>query len=237
MDAPLAAHDMLRAFSPPFLHPLRTRTSSNRARARADTLLSFLAVRFMQVDTLHAAGPAARVPSRIGKETEAVLGATHPNGTTIKAIEEAAQAEELAKAAEKDVTDDGFDKDHELTYGPRRTAVLFLFLVLVGALVWGFFRWRSGRRREKYRRLKGKGKAKTRASRAIRLEQNDESSAEVSSEAEARGRGYRDRPPVPIEAQTAPVFDVGEEDDFDEESDEDPDSQGDLGKPASNPWV
>jgi len=187
----------------------------------------------MQVDTLHAAGPAARVPSRIGKETEAVLGATHPNGTTVKAIAEAAKAKELAEAAEKDVTEDGFDKDHELTYGPRRTAVLFLFLIIVGVAVWTFFRWRSGRRREKYRKLKGKG-------RAIRLEHGNESRADLSGAArEAGTRRYQDRPPpAPVEpVETVPVFDVGEEDDYDEDSDDDPESQGDLGKAASNPWV
>lgn len=186
----------------------------------------------MQVDTLHAAGPAARVPSRIGQETEAVLGATHPNGTTIKAVEEAAKAKELAEAAEKDVTEDGFDKDHELTYGPRRTAVLFLFLIIVVLVVWAFFRWRSGRRREKYRKLKGKG-------RAIRLEHGNQSRSDLSAAArDAGARKYENRPPAPIEpVETVPMFDVGEEDDYDDESDDDPEVQGDLGKAASNPWV
>lgn len=186
----------------------------------------------MQVDTLHAAGPAARVPSRIGKETEAVLGATHPNGTTLQAVDEAAKAKELAQAAEKDVTEDGFDKDHELTYGPRRSAVLFLFLVIVVLAVWAFFRWRSGRRREKYRKLKGKG-------RAIRLEHGNGSRADLSEAArEAGARKYQDRPPAPPEpVETVPVFDVGDEDDYDDESEDDPESQGDLGKAASNPWV
>ncbi|KAL8283118.1 hypothetical protein RQP46_005896 [Phenoliferia psychrophenolica] len=115
-------------------------------------------LRFMGVDTLHAAGHAAKVPSRLGKETEAVLGATQPDGSTLKGNEAAAAAANGDKdTATKDVTLDGFDKDHELRYGPRRTAVLFLLLAVVGVGIWLFFRWRSGRRQDRFRRMKGKG--------------------------------------------------------------------------------
>lgn len=40
-------------------------------------------LRFIGVDLLGAAGPAAQVPSRVGDEQEAVLGETHPNGTAV----------------------------------------------------------------------------------------------------------------------------------------------------------
>lgn len=40
-------------------------------------------LRFLGVDLLGAAGPAAQVPSRVGNEQEAVLGETHPNGTAV----------------------------------------------------------------------------------------------------------------------------------------------------------
>lgn len=40
-------------------------------------------LRFLEVDLLGAAGPAAQVPSRVGDEQEAVLGETHPNGTAV----------------------------------------------------------------------------------------------------------------------------------------------------------
>jgi hypothetical protein len=101
------------------------------------------------------------VPSRIGSETEAVLGATHPNGTTIKEIEEAARLEaELAAHGGVDgqglggsgggsgggartVTEDGFDKEHEARYGPRRTAVLFLSICGVAFALWALLRWRG----------------------------------------------------------------------------------------------
>lgn len=40
-------------------------------------------LRFLGVDLLGAAGPAAQVPSKVGDEQEAVLGETHPNGTAV----------------------------------------------------------------------------------------------------------------------------------------------------------
>ncbi|KAK4049619.1 Cell death protease [Microbotryomycetes sp. JL221] len=43
-------------------------------------------LRFVGVDLLGAAGPAAQVPSRVGDEQEAVLGSTHPNGTAVTPV-------------------------------------------------------------------------------------------------------------------------------------------------------
>ncbi|KAM0793260.1 hypothetical protein ACM66B_000722 [Microbotryomycetes sp. NB124-2] len=238
-DQPLAAHDML--------------------------------IRFMQVDTLHAAGSAARIPSRIGKETEAVLGATHPNGTTIKEVEEAARLEQELKnqgssgsgnggggvsGGLDDLTEDGYDKDHELIYGPRRTAVLFLLIVTIVLVLWGVLKWRSVKRRERYRKLKGKG-------RAIRLEeQSDESGLNLvesqrkgDSRRASRGstKSRRDddhRTGNPNSApsrgssasghdQAQAIFDVGEDDSKSDSADEedDPESFGDLGRGKNNPWV
>lgn len=42
-------------------------------------------LRFLSIDLLGAAGPAAQVPSRVGDELEAVLGETHVNGTAVVA--------------------------------------------------------------------------------------------------------------------------------------------------------
>ncbi|BGP12710.1 hypothetical protein JCM10213_008848 [Rhodosporidiobolus nylandii] len=200
MDQPLAAHDML--------------------------------LRFMQVDTLNAAGAAAKVPSRVGKQQEAILGATHPNGTTLAGASEAAGAADgdAPSANSEKVTDDGFDKHHEAYYGPRRTAALvFLLLVVVGS-IWAILRWRTSRRRERYRRLKGKG-------RAVRLE-------ERGSSAGARGApAFRDRvdEPEPTEApETVAVFDVGEEDEEDDSErdswEKDEESWGDLGRQGDESW-
>ncbi|KAI5477048.1 carboxypeptidase D [Pseudohyphozyma bogoriensis] len=155
-------------------------------------------LRFMQVDTLHAAGAAAQVPSRIGKETEAVLGVTQPDGTTLETLTDAESDAEV-----KDITEDGFDKDHELIYGPRRTAALFVLLLAVMAAVWAFFRWRERRRRSRYRRMKGKGRRQSN----VRM---------TSSEAEA-GRRERVVTPVPDEPlETTKVFDVGEDDEYED---------------------
>ena len=147
--------------------------------------------------------------------------------STLKGNEEAAAEANGDKGAAKDVTHDGFDKDHELRYGPRRTAVLFGLLGVVGVGVWLFFRWRSQRRQQRSRHRKGKGRAARRSERragSIRLEtgaREDEAKREVP---------YHD--PEPLE--TTPVFDVGEEDDYDEDA-EDEEAYGDMGRSA-NPW-
>lgn len=75
-----------------------------------------------------------------------MLGATHPNGTSIKEVEEAARLEaELAAngGLDNDVTDDGFDKEHEARYGPRRTVVLFLSICGIAFALWALLRWRG----------------------------------------------------------------------------------------------
>ncbi|KAK4704188.1 hypothetical protein P7C70_g2025, partial [Phenoliferia sp. Uapishka_3] len=173
-------------------------------------------LRFMGVDTLHAAGPAAKVPSRLGQETEAVLGATQPDGQTLKVNEDAAAEANGDKLPLKDVTHDGFDKEHELMYGPRRTAVLFLFLTVFGVGIYLFFRWRSGRRKERYRKRKGKGRAGD-----IRLGE------EVRSGRETRASRKEVPYHAPEPLETAAVFDIGEEDEFEDEAEEE--SYGDLG--------
>lgn len=206
----------------------------------------------MGVDTLHAAGSAALIPSRVGKhETDSVLGATSPDGSTLSGVAEAAALAAAAAAEEAksvEITEDGFNKYHEMLYGPRRTAVLFVMLLVVGFALWGFFRWRSGQRRRASTRRKGKGRAKDH----IRLEESDVEAV--------GGRGsrtsYRDRPSGGAGAagagagaglaasseplETTAVFDVGEEDEFEEselETSDDSDAEGDIGRGAkTNPW-
>lgn len=188
----------------------------------------------MQVDTLHSAGSAARIPSRIGSEPATILGATHPNGSTLAGALDALSPGSSSSSSSADVDADadgssspssgdkdalahgGFDIEHERTYGPRRTAALVVLLVLVGGLVWGVVHWRKARRRERYRRSKGKG-------RAIRLEERgavgrgDEDDEEDGEG--RRGRGYRDErgrgERRGEDAETVAVFDVGEDDESD----------------------
>jgi len=257
LDKPLAAHDMLRPSS------LSLSPASHLARALVPLTLSFAhlhAVRFMQVDTLHSAGSAARIPSRIGSEPATILGATHPNGSTLAGALDAlspgssssssssadgdgdGDSASSPSSADKDLlAHDGFNIEHERTYGPRRTAALVVLLVLVGGLVWGVVHWRKARRRERYRRLKGKG-------RAIRLEERggDGRGDEDEDEEGRREGGYTDgargRERRGEDAETVAVFDVGEDDesDRDDEEDEagkaqrrrrdDPEAWGDLGR-------
>ncbi|GAA5876309.1 hypothetical protein JCM3774_003719 [Rhodotorula dairenensis] len=129
-------------------------------------------LRFLQVDTMHSAGSAARIPSRIGSEVETVLGATHPNGTSLSDLLR------LASPGSSDQDDPGSgsaaaggggivigggavdDIEHERKYGPRKTAALVVLLLLLGGALWAILHWRRSRwRRERYRRLKGKGRA------------------------------------------------------------------------------
>jgi len=165
-----------------------------------------MVLRFMGVDTLHAAGHAAVIPSRIGHETEAVLGATRPDGSALNPAPEELEA----AAPPKSVTEDGFDKDHERLYGPRRTLVLFVLLFALGMAVWAFFRWRKEKRRARYRRMKGKGReVRGAGAGGIGLE-------EGIRLREGYGRVEREEP-----AETVAVFDVGEEDDWEEGGDHD----------------
>ncbi|KAK4058022.1 Cell death protease [Microbotryomycetes sp. JL221] len=242
-------------------------------------------IRFMQVDTLHAAGSAARLPSRLGNETEAVLGATHPNGTTIKEVEQALK--DLTSDSDTvDVNDNmgfndgkdestttgstdeqGFDKDHELMYGPRRTAVLFLLIVSVVVLLWVILKWRAHKRKQRYRKIKGKGKA-------IRLEerfddQDDESydtgmtrsKNKASREKKTKHGGKGRRRDLEDDEQVAlplhynrdrggqhgdngqTIFDIGADDEDElsskgnQQDDDDPEAFGDIGRGKDNPWV
>jgi carboxypeptidase D len=189
----------------------------------------------MQVDTLNAAGSAAKIPSRIGKQQEAVLGAVHPNGTTLGG--DFAVGDVDPTSPDKDVTEDGFDVEHERYYGPRRTAALVFLLLLVVAALWFLLRWRTRRRQERYRRLKGKG-------RAVRLEERSSSTAAQGRGSESEGRrsgAYRDRGTDPIpyeEPETVAVFDVGAESDEEEGEEDsfekDEESWGDIGRTSES---
>ncbi|BGO96609.1 Cell death protease [Rhodotorula toruloides] len=213
MDKPLAAHDML--------------------------------LRFMQVDTLHSAGSAAKIPSRIGSSPEAVLAPTHPNGTALvppSVLDTTLDGVEADGSAEK-VIEDGYDVEHERQFGPRRTAALVVFLLLIVGALWGIVHWRKAARRERYRKSKGKGRA------SVPLDERRQQRESKRGHRRDEGAYHDDRPePTPDEApETVAVFDIGEEDEYDEEErrvgrryedDEDEDGKGDLGKAAedANPW-
>jgi carboxypeptidase D len=98
-------------------------------------------LRFMNTDFMSAAGSAARVPSRIGAEQEAVIGTTSPNGTAIKADDStgtipALDASSTALAAQNSLT---------AYYNAGSAAVLLFLLAAVAAI---FFCLRSKLRKE-----------------------------------------------------------------------------------------
>lgn len=199
----------------------------------------------MQVDTLHSAGSAAKIPSRIGSSPEAVLAPTLPNGTALvppSVLDTTLGGAEADGSAEK-VIEDGYDVEHERQFGPRRTAALVVFLLLFVGALWGVVHWRKAARRERYRRLQGKGRA------TVPLDERRDRGDSKRASRRDEGAYHDDRPePTPDEApETVAVFDIGEEDEYDEEErrvgrryedDEDEDGKGDLGKAAedANPW-
>lgn len=264
LDKPLAAHDMLRACRSPSSSPFPVQPPDP---PRAPHPLT-ATVRFMQVDTLHSAGSAARIPSRVGAQPATVLGATHPNGSTLvdssgDVLLSSPDAALLLpgggegdtppeqQGRQKELSDEGYDIAHERFYGPRRTAALVVLLVLLAGAVWGVLRWRGGRRRrERYRRVKGKGRATAGAGRGIRLEERGGAEEEEEGEegedggegayGRERGRAGRQDRGREGEAETVPVFDVGEDDDESDDAVEgnearqrrrdDPEAWGDLGR-------
>jgi hypothetical protein len=107
--------------------------------------LQDMLIRFTGIDVLQAAGPSAQIPSKLSGQQEAILGVTHPNGTTLKQPE----AIELEPLDEEEVQaqQDAKDESREAYYGPRRSATLTLVLVTVIILVVLFIRWVSQKRR------------------------------------------------------------------------------------------
>lgn len=205
----------------------------------------------MQVDTLHAAGHSAQIPSGIGSANSSVLAATQPDGSALLPTIEQQETADLVLEAAKlgTLTTDGFDKEHELQYGPRRTLLLFLALILVGFGWWSLCRWRGSRRKERYRTLKGKG----RATPSVRSKRGkNRNGIRLEDDLEDGARGSYKEPPRSKEKESSRkksiVFDLGdevekgsagaiftvEEEDEGEESGDDSD-QGDMGR-SDNPW-
>lgn len=115
-------------------------------------------LRFIGIDPLTAAGDGSRIPSRLSGsgESNAVLGKVSPDGDTLPAVksqqkQQAAAAASSAAAAVDKEGQEGqpIDKERELRYGPRRTAVLFSIIVCVTLAIYGLLRWRVRQRRRK----------------------------------------------------------------------------------------
>lgn len=137
-------------------------------------------LRFMGVDPLMAAGPAATIASSIGNVSlpQTVIARAFLNGSTILASHLLPSLEEdHPEVPSTSVTPD-LDRNREAYYGPRRTITLVLVLsgLVVGLVV--MVKWR---RRRRYRKdsslLLGNGKAVD----AIRLDRTNSTSSGPSS--------------------------------------------------------
>lgn len=113
-------------------------------------------LRFIGVDPLNAAGAGSKVPSTIGNESGGVLGKVSPEGDTLDSVaedlkKESAAADKAASDAVDKAGEDGqpIDKERELLYGPRRSAVLLLIIVTVCLTIYAFLRWRVRQRRRR----------------------------------------------------------------------------------------
>lgn len=107
-------------------------------------------LRFTGIDTLKAAGAGSNVPSTIGDGHGNVLGKISPEGETLDSVKSELdkQAAAIDKAASDAVDKAGaegqpIDKERELIYGPRRSAVLFIIILTVSIAVYGLLRWRA----------------------------------------------------------------------------------------------
>lgn len=113
-------------------------------------------LRFTGIDTLNAAGAGSKVPSTVGNGNGNVLGKISPEGETLESVKDELekQAAAVDKAASDAVDKAGaegqpVDKDRELVYGPRRSAVLFLIVLTVALSIYGLLRWRIRRRHQR----------------------------------------------------------------------------------------
>ena len=214
-------------------------------------------IRFLGIDTMSAAGRHARVPSRLGNESERIVGATHPNGTSIDSAlvvgsdDDSSSNNNNNGAAEKgsddtsSVVHGGYDKDHEEKFGPRQTAVLVITLLAIGTAVYAFLHWVARRRRRKYRAMKGKARAihldddeayvplrqpLPQSRRSVHFQQQDAEDDDERESDDSYEAARRDQH----------IFDVGGDDDDDDdtgtEEEDDDELAGDMGATKHNPW-
>lgn len=99
---------------------------------------------------MNAAGAGSKIPSTIGQGNGGVLGKISPDGDTLDSVKselekEAAKIDKALSDAVDKAGEEGqpVDKERELLYGPRRSAVLFLIVLTVSLAIYGLLRWRA----------------------------------------------------------------------------------------------
>lgn len=91
----------------------------------------------MDTDFIEAAGSAAKVPSKIGEEQEAVIGETHPNGTALEAAVDPPPDSGQASLEKQDTSNAGGSPLGDAAaayYNAGSAAVLILLLFAVGGI-------------------------------------------------------------------------------------------------------
>lgn len=212
-----------------------------------------MVLRFLAVDTLFAAGESASVPSNIGEETASVLSPVAKNGSTLaSSAKNTSSVENLSSSASETLDRlSGLDRSHESYYGPRRSAGLFILLMMIGLLVWSFAKWRASRRvrkgRSRYGRLgKANGRSKRRNRKGVghgdirlsggELERRSQTGELKRNLSIVREVDEEDEPSIQektehLYGEGQPLFELGEE-----EEDLLTESDGDIGSTTTNPW-
>ncbi|KAK4704204.1 carboxypeptidase D, partial [Phenoliferia sp. Uapishka_3] len=139
-------------------------------------------LRFVGVDLLGAAGPAAQVPSRVGDEQEAVLGETHVNGTAVYPQEDAVEGLKSDALSAN-------DSAVEALVNAGTALVIFALFLLAGSVFWIV-------RRRMNRAAKGKGPEVSTGRRrgsVNRFSQPEGGQHELLPLVSEQGGEYRDR--------------------------------------------
>lgn len=172
-------------------------------------------VRFLNIDLLGAAGPAAQVPSRVGNEQEAVLGETHPNGTAVPSFPSSGSTTNPALSSPADALASESALEALVNAG---SAVFIIVLMVLAAIA--FFCVRK-RLRRSAGNVFGSGHSRTTSSGGARgraLPRDDEEANELEELVDrdgGRGGGdYRDDDKG--KGVERVIFNLGEEDEEEE---------------------
>lgn len=163
------------------LHWVRYREASHMVMLEEPAAAHDMVLRFLGIDVLNAAGPAAVIPSRLGTNgSELVINRVDAEGGS-KALTPTPSTTLDAEREQKIQ-----HQDREAYYGPRRFGVLIVVLLSIVGLAWMLFRWLSRRRQRSFRlrarqKTARKGKARMRSS----IESNKWRSKHDSVELEA----------------------------------------------------